>query len=183
MYHALFFNLYNRMKHIADFRATGDYLPILNGVLITDLVVIALLLSGLLGSVVLKQWYREFTLSAVIADVLIIVIGIVIARFLYPFIFKEYSLGRFLLLVVAIQVLHDLLFYALVSSIPRGRSRIVDIFHTYGKEVGFQAVVADSLMMVSSVLLATFLKQQTLNTNLIVLLLSVYAVPYMIYSV
>ena len=171
------------MKHIADFRATGDYLPILNGVLITDLLVIALLLSGLIGSVVLKRWYREFTLAGVIADVLIIVIGIVIARFLYPVIFKEYSLGRFLLLVVAIQVLHDLLFYALVSSIPRGRSRIVDIFRDYGKEVGFQAMVADSLMMVSSVLLATFLKQQTLNTNLIVLLLSVYAVPYMIYSV
>lgn len=171
------------MKNISNFSNTGDYLPILNGVLITDLLVIALLLSGVIGSVVLKRWYREFTLAGVIADVLIIVIGIVIARFLYPFLFKEYSLGRFLLLVVAIQVIHDLLFYALVSSIPRGRSRIVDIFRDYGKEVGFQAVVSDSLMMVSSVLLATLLKQQTLNTNLIVLLLSVYMVPYMVYSV
>jgi hypothetical protein len=171
------------MKNISSFSNTSDYLPILNGVLLTDLAVIALLLSGVIGSVVLKRWYREFTLAGVLADVLIIVIGIVIARFVYPYVFREYSLGRFLGLVVAIQVIHDLLFYAVVKSIPRGRSKIADVFYAYGKEVGFQAVVADSLMMVSSVLLATFLKQQTLNTNLIVLLLGVYAVPYMVYSV
>ena len=171
------------MKHISSFSNTSDYLPILNGVLLTDLAVIALLLSGVIGSVVLKRWYREFTLAGVVADVLIIVIGIVIARFVYPYLFREYSLGRFLGLVVAIQVIHDLLFYAVVKSIPRGRSKIVDVFYAYGREVGFQAVVSDSLMMVSSVLLATFLKQQSLNTNLIVLLLGVYAVPYMVYSV
>jgi len=171
------------MKHIARFSNTSDYLPILNGVLLTDLFVIALVIGGAIGSSVLKRWYREFTLAGVIADVLIIFIGIVIARFLYPYVFEEYSLGRFLVLVVMIQVLHDVLFYSLVKAIPRGRSKIMDVFYAYGKEVGFQAIVADSLMMVSSVLLATFLKQQTLNTNLLVLLLSVYAVPYMVYSV
>jgi hypothetical protein len=171
------------MKNISVFSNTSDYLPILNGVIITDLLVIALLLSGAIGSYVLKMWYREYNLGAVIADVLIIVIGIVIARFLYPYIFKEYSLLRFLVLVVAIQVVHDVLFYALAKAIPRGKSRIMDVFKDYGKEVGFNAIVSDSAMMVSSVLLATFLKQQTLNTNLLVLLFTVYLVPYMVYSV
>jgi uncharacterized membrane protein YoaK (UPF0700 family) len=171
------------MKHISSFSDTSDYLPILNGVILTDLAVIALLLSGAIGSYVLKMWYREYTLGAVIADVLIIFIGIVLARFLYPYIFKEYSLVKFLLLVVAIQVIHDLLFYSLAVSIPRGKSKIMDVFKDYGKEVGHKAILADSAMMVSSVLLATFLKQQTLNTNLLVLLFSVYLVPYMVFSV
>jgi len=171
------------MKHISSFSDTSDYLPILNGIILTDLAVIALLLSGAIGSYVLKMWYREYTLGAVIADVLIIFIGIVLARFLYPFIFKEYSLVKFLLLVVGIQVIHDLLFYSLAVLIPRGKSKIMDVFKDYGKEVGYKAILSDSAMMVSSVLLATFLKQQTLNTNLLVLLFSVYLVPYMVFSV
>jgi hypothetical protein len=171
------------MKHISSFSDTSDYLPILNGIILTDLAVIALLLSGAIGSYVLKMWYREYTLGAVIADVLIIFIGIVLARFLYPFIFKEYSLVKFLLLVVGIQVIHDLLFYSLAVLIPRGKSKIMDVFKDYGKEVGYKAILSDSAMMVSSVLLATFLKQQTLNTNLLLLLFSVYLVPYMVFSV
>ena len=171
------------MKHISLFSDTSDYLPILNGVILTDLLVIALLLSGVIGSSVLRAWYRQYSLGAVIADVLIIVIGIIIARFLYPIFFKEYSLIRFLFLVVVIQVIHDLLFYGLAVSIPRGSSKIMDVFKDYGKEVGFQAILSDSAMMVSSVLLATLLKQQTMNANLLVLIASVYLVPYMVYSV
>jgi hypothetical protein len=178
-----YFLVYDRMKHISSFSNTSDYLPILNGVIITDLLVIALLLSGAIGSYVLKMWYREYSLGAVVADVLIIVIGIVLARFLYPYIFEEYSLAKFLALVVAIQVAHDVLFYALAKAIPRGKSKIMDVFKDYGKEVGFKAIVSDSAMMVSSVLIATFLKQQTFNTNLLVLLFSVYLIPYMVYSV
>lgn len=177
------FNSYNRMKNIVNFTNTNDYLPILSGVLITDLIVIVLLLSGVIGSLVLKKWYREYSLSAVIADVLIIVVGILIARFVYPYVFEEYSLVKFLGLVVVIQVIHDILFYQLAKAIPRGRSKILDVFKDYGKEVGVQAIVADSAMMVSSVLLATFLKQQTWNTNLIVLLVSVYLTPYLVHSV
>jgi len=171
------------MKHISLFSDTSDYLPILNGVLLTDLLVIAFLLSGAIGSSVLRAWYRQYSLGAVIADVLIIVIGIILARFLYPIFFKEYSLVRFLFLVVVIQVIHDLLFYGLAVSIPRGSSRIMDVFKDYGKEVGFQAILSDSAMMVSSVLLATLLKQQTMNANILVLIASVYLVPYMVYSV
>ena len=71
------------MRDIHDFKNTADYLPILNAVLITDLSVILLLMFGFIKSNVLQRWYKDLSLSAVIADVLIIVIGIIIARFLY----------------------------------------------------------------------------------------------------
>jgi len=171
------------MKNIISFSNTQDYLPILNGVILTDLIIITLLLFGWIGSQVLKGWYRIFGLGAVIADVLIIVIGIIFARFLYPYIFKEYSLIKFLILVVVIQIFHDLLFYALAKSIPRGSSKIMDVFKDYGKEVGVKAIASDSAMMISSVLIATYLKEQTLNTNIIVLILGTYLIPYMIHSV
>jgi hypothetical protein len=170
-------------KNISNFDNISDYIPILNGVIITDLLVIFLLLRKFINSPVLKNWYKDLTLGAVIADVLIIFIGIIIARFIYPYIFDEYSLIKFIGLVVFVQIIHDVLFYIFVSSVPRGVSNILDIFKDYGKEVGVKAIFSDSAMMISSVLIASYLKGQPLNTNIIILIVSVYLVPYFIYSI
>ena len=62
-------------KNISQFGETSDYLSIFNGVLITDMIVIGLLIGGAIKSNVLKTWYKDLSLSAVIADVLIIFIG------------------------------------------------------------------------------------------------------------
>lgn len=169
-------------KNISVFKETGDYLSIFNGVLITDLIVIAFLLAGWIQSAVLKKWYKELNLSAVLADILILFIGILIARFLYPYIFTQYSLLKFIGLAVAIQVVHDILFYQICLAVPRGQSRIMDIFKAYGKEKGVGAILADSSMMVSSVLIASYLKGLGGNVNIITLIISVYIVPYFIYS-
>ena len=64
------------LKNIGIFNRTSDYLPILNGVILTDLFVILLMNMSIIKSVVLREWYGNYGLSAVIADVLIIFIGI-----------------------------------------------------------------------------------------------------------
>ena len=60
------------VKSIADFNNINDYLPLFNAVLITDLFVILLLNTRVIKSNVLRKWYSQYNLSAVIADVLII---------------------------------------------------------------------------------------------------------------
>ena len=165
-------------KDISKFNNTGDYLSIFNGILLTDLFVIFLLIGGVIKSTVLKKWYRDLNLSAVIADVLIIFIGIIIARFLYPYIFAQYSLIKFIGLAICVQVIHDILFYQLCKAVPRGQSRVMDIFKDYGKEVGVKAILSDSAMMVMSILLGSLLKGLSLNANLITLICAVYVVPY-----
>jgi len=169
-------------KNISNFKETGDYLSIFNSVLITDLLVITLLIGGLIKSSVLKKWYRELGLSAVIADILIIFIGIILARYFYPYIFAQYSLLKFIGLAVCIQIVHDILFYQICKAVPRGQSKIMDIFKDYGKEVSYQAILADSAMMICAILIASALKGVTLNTNIITMIVAVYLVPYMIYS-
>ena len=171
------------MVDIYNFNNVSDYLPILNSVIITDIFVILLLIKGLIKSTVLENWYRNLTLSAVIADVLIIVIGIILTRFFYPYIFSQYSLPKFLLLAVLIQITHDIFFYLFSKSVKRGKSKILDIFKDYGKEKGFGAIIADSLLIISSILIASYLKGKTLNSNIIILIFSIYLVPYMIYTV
>lgn len=170
-------------KSISKFDNTSDYLSILNGALITDLFVIFLLIFGAIKSKVLFEWYRKYNLSAVIADVLIIVIGIIMARFVYPYVFGEkFSLIKFIGLAVAIQIVHDILFYYMFKLVPRGRNMMLDTFKDYANEVGFKAVLSDSLMIISTCLLSSYFVSLNLNTNIIILILSVYILPYAIYS-
>jgi len=168
--------------NISNFKNYNDYLPILNAVIITDIIVIVLTLFNVFKSETLRDWYKKLNLSAVICDVLIIFIGIVITRFLYSYIFDIFSLWKFILLAVIVQIIHDLSFYKLVLVIPKGASLIIDLFKNYGKENGFYAIFFDSLMMISSCLLSTLFSSFGINMNLIILVLSVYIVPYLIYS-
>ena len=49
------------------------------------------------------------------ADVLIILIVLILARFVYYYVFDTYSLPKFIMVAVGLQVVHDLLFYALFT--------------------------------------------------------------------
>lgn len=169
-------------KDIANFSNTSDYLPLFNGVLITDLFVIFLLNTKVIQSVVLKKWYNEYNLSAVIADVLIIFIGLIIVRFLYYYIFDNFSIINFIILAVIVQFIHDVLFYIFFKSIPRGTNRMLDTFKDYAKEVSYKAILSDSGMMIMASLIASYLASKNLNTNLIILILSMYILPYAIYN-
>jgi len=169
-------------NNIADFTNTNDYLPLLNAVLITDLSVITLLNTKAFSSDVLQKWYSKYNLSAVIADVLIILIVLIITRFLYHSIFADFSIVNFILLAIALQVTHDILFYAFFSSVPRGVNQMLDTFKDYANEMSFKAVLADSCMMIMSCLLAYLFVNQSVNTNIIVLIVSMYLLPYLLYN-
>ena len=160
-----------------------NYLNILNAAIITDLTVIFLLIEGYIKSNALKKWYRTYNLSAVIADVLILVIGIIITQFIYPYLFSSYSLGLFIIIAVILQICHDLSFAYLFNIVPRGKSRILDTFKDYAKEKGLNILLADALMIISTVLIATYLSTLSTNSNIITLILDVYCIPYLLYSI
>ena len=170
------------IKNIADFNNINDYLPLFNAVLITDLFVIFLLNTRVIKSQVLKKWYSQFNLSAVIADVLIILIGLIITRAIYYYIFNSFSIIKFIILAVIIQITHDILFYGLFSSLPRGFNKMIDTFKDYGNEVSYKAILADSGMMIMSCLIAYYLVNKSTNTNIIVLISFLYLLPYLLYN-
>ena len=168
---------------ISRFENYADYLPLFNAVLITDMIVIFLLLTGTINSKSLGAWYKELNLSAVICDILVIFLVIVLTRFLYNHIFDKFQLWKFILLAICLQIIHDLSFYKLIISIPRGKSVIVDLFKNYGEESGVKAIIADSLMMISSCLLLSLFSSLGVHVNLVILVFCVYLIPYLIYSI
>jgi len=169
-------------KNIAGFNNINDYLPLFNAVLITDLFVIFLLNTRVIKSQVLRQWYTKYNLSAVIADVLIILIGLIITRAIYYYVFSSFSIIKFIILAVIIQIIHDILFYVIFSNIPRGVSKMIDTFKDYANDVSYKAILADSGMMIMSCLIASYLANKNTNTNIIVLISFLYLLPYLLYN-
>jgi len=161
---------------------TTNYLSIVNGALITDLLVIILLIQGSIKSKVLIDWYKTYNLSAVIADVLIIAIGVLLTRLFYPYVFGSFSLFKFIILALIIQVIHDVLFNGIITAMPRGANRMVDTFKAYAKEVGIKAILSDSAMIVVTCLLANYLANKGPSVNTVTFIGAVYCVPYLIYT-
>jgi hypothetical protein len=118
------------------------------------------------------------------ADVLSLVIGVIIARFVYTEFKWKWSLALFLLVVVIVQLIHDLSFYQFFSNMPRGLSSVLDVFSDYAKENGYIILFADAGMMISTVLIASILLSNvSVNLNIVLLIVLMYITPYFVYSV
>ena len=167
-------------KDISNFNNVSDYLPILNGCVNADLFILFLLFHGVFKSVYLKKWYKKYQLNAVLADVLILFIGIILARFLYKYFFDTFNIFKFTSLAVCIQIIHDLLFYWMFNSLPVGYNSMLDFFKGYAKEVGVGAILGDSFMMIVACLMSSSFATYSLNMNIITLVISLYFFPYMI---
>ena len=167
------------MNDISNFNNVSDYLPILNGSIFADIVVILLVVVGLIQSKNLKKWYTYLNLSACILDILVLVIGIVIARYICTKFSLKLNLFQFTGLVVLIQVVHDVIFYLLFQNVRN--SFIFNIFKDYAKEVGAWAIISDSIMIAFATLLSSYLAGWSFNANIIVLIIGIYILPYLIY--
>jgi len=168
---------------VYNFNNTLDYFPIITAAMITDMIVILLLKNSVFKSNALEKWYSNYGFAAGLADVLSIVIVIIVARFLYFKIFTNENLLYFIGLTVLVQWVHDILFYLLFSYIPRGVSKMMDTFKDYAKENGSNILIADSLMMISTILLATYFSSFNVNHNIILFIVALYLIVYFIYSV
>lgn len=124
----------------------------------------------------LDQWYSQFGIVAVISDCLVIVIGILIAKMFFP---------SFPLLptAIAVQLIHDILFYVLVIvPIPRGHNSMIDLFKDYANENGLGILLADSLMMGSTVLIGQYLSRLNVNIVQFTGLVGLYSLTYILYT-
>jgi len=170
-------------NNISDFNNINNYLPILNAIIITDLFVLYRVVSKQIKIKSLLEWYNKFGLLAIIADVLSIMIGIIIARFIYSLLFKKFNIVLFCFVAVLVQLLHDISFAYLFNSISYGKSLILDVFKRYGKEVGYIILLADASMIISSIIIGSLLSNLSLNINIIILIILLYILPYLLYSI
>jgi hypothetical protein len=129
----------------------------------------------------LNKWYTEFGLLAVISDVTIIAIGFALARWVYNTWFRGQGLWVFLGLLVAIQALHDILFYlGVILPIPRGVNQMMDVFKEYAASGGGRIILGDSVLMLGSAAIFLGLERLPPAGQWFVGLLTTYTLPYIL---
>jgi hypothetical protein len=69
-----------------------------------------------------------------------------------------------------------------IQPIPQGHNEIIDLFKEYAQENSWKIVVADSLMVTSTVILAEILSNYQESLVAFVGLLATYALTYIIYT-
>jgi len=69
-----------------------------------------------------------------------------------------------------------------IQPIPQGHNEIIDLFKKYANENSWKIIVADSLMVISTLYLAQFLKFVPFQNVTFLGLLSLYALTYIIYT-
>jgi uncharacterized protein YacL len=127
----------------------------------------------------LDIWYRDYGIVAVINDCLVIIIGILLAQFLNP----GASAFGLAITSVIIQVIHDYLFYiGIILPIPRGHNVMIDLFKRYASEGSYKIILADSVMIASTVFLGDYLTQYSDKIVTVVGLLGAYSLTYLLYT-
>lgn len=128
----------------------------------------------------LSEWYREFGIVAVGSDILIIVLGIALAKLLFPLATGWKLVG----IAVTIQLIHDVLFYVgIIQGVPAGQNKIIDLFKKYATEGSWQILLADAAMVTGSVLLMEWYSDNLTEDQTAFLgILAVYALLYIVYT-
>ena len=138
----------------------------------------------------INNWYDNLGWTAVILDVLSILIGFYIAKFIYEYLVKEkyinsdYELYKFLGLVLCVQIIHDFSFYFFViKPYPKFKNRVMDEFKSYAERVKAGAIIGDSFMyLLATPLLYLFIQKNNINTNTFISIVCFYLIGYLIYQ-
>ena len=170
------------VKPTVDFGNKFEYLPIITANIYADLFIIFATFTRIYYKILtLEDWYKKYRLSAMIADILIGVLYILLARYLVYTLKLNVGLTMFAFLCVVIQVIFDFLFYIFFTLVPLGSNNMLDFFKGYAKEAGVNALFGDSVLVILAVVISALLNARSFDTNIVFLILSIYLTPYFIY--
>ena len=175
----------SKLADVSDWYDVSDWVYIGIAVLLVDVIVLFLVrfFPDVFGRTI-NIWYNRFKLEAVLADVLIIMLGFGIARYVYTeYVYPNYDWNPmyFTGLTVVVQVIHDILFYfGVIKQVQPGSNNMMDVFRDYANAGGAKVVAADSAMMIGSSFLSMALKMTSAPWVVMIGLLTAYTVPYIL---
>ena len=176
------------MKTITDFNSVGDIIYIFVAVMFVDFVALCLTkypgAKPIFGIKALDQWYTRFGMTAVAADLLSIMIGIVAARYIFTYArFEPSNMFMFVAIILLFQLCHDAFFFlAVIQPLARGDNAMIDVFKDYAIENGGKIMVADAVLLLGTVAGATLLKNLPFHVTGFVGLVTAYALCFVTYT-
>jgi hypothetical protein len=170
------------LKPTNNYNNKFEYVPILTANIYADLFIIFVTYAKIYVKYKsLEGWYKKYRLSAMVADILIGVLYMLLGRYIVYKSGLRVGLTAFAGICVFIQLIFDFLFYILFTITPNGTNDMLDYFKVYSKEAGPSALLGDSFLVIMAVILSALLNQSSYDTNIVLLIISIYLVPYFIY--
>ena len=170
------------LKPTINYNNKFEYIPIITANIYADLFIIFITFSKIYIKIKsLEGWYKKYRLSAMIADILIGVLYILLGRYLVYKNGLQIGLTAFAGICVFIQIIFDFLFYIFFTIVPKGSNDMLDFFKGYSKEAGAGALLGDSFLVIMAVVISALLNQSSYDTNIVLLIMSIYLTPYFIY--
>lgn len=141
----------------------------------------------------INTWYDTLGWTAIILDVLSILIGFYLAQFLYKYLLKnnyitqkdnDTEFFKFLGLVLMIQILHDLIFYfQVIKPTRKGVNSVIDEFKHYADDIKQGAIIADSIIyLITTPLLYYIIKNNKDDVNIFTTIISFYLMGYFLHQ-
>jgi len=170
------------LKPTINYNNKFEYIPIITANIYADLFIIFVSFAKIVVNIKsLDGWYKKYRLSAMIADILIGVLYILLGRYLVYKSGLQVGLTAFAAICVLIQIIFDFLFYLFFITVPKGTNDMLDFFKVYSNEIGASALLGDSFLVITAVIISAFLNQTSYDTNIVFLIISIYLTPYFIY--
>jgi len=169
-----------RSSDISNYTKNIDWLYIIASVVLCDALFIVFFRKQ--GKNI-NRWYSSFGILSVIADIVIIIIAIFIARFVYTACKLKWNPVYFVGVCLLVQIIHDIFYYfAVVLPLPQGTNGMIDFMKIYGKEGGLWPIIGDSMLVCVMVCFAMLLATLPDYVSVITLLFGIYVIPYALTS-
>ena len=174
------------LPNISEFKELGHIPYFLAATLLVEVVLIFLTryFPEKVGGDSLNEWYDRFGLEAVIADIFIILIGLLLTQYVYSaYIAPTYGWNPLLFvgLLVGIQLVHDLIFYhGVIKPIPQGHNDMMDLFKKYAAENGSLILLGDAVLVIGSAGATFALESRPPYAAAAIAILGMYILPYIL---
>ena len=176
---------YSNLKPLVDVKDKFEYIPIVTAIIVADLLIVWITFSKVLGDgkawQISTKWYKKYRLSAMMADILIGVIYLLMARQFVYSMNMDTTLFGFGVVAVIIQIICDLLFYVVFTMIPKNHNHMLDLFKDWAAYAKLDALWGDSILVLLAVVLSSYLNTLSFDTNMYMFIFSMYLIPYIIY--
>ena len=170
--------------NITNYNQNGDWFYIVIASIVVDFAIIVMTKYNIVlnNQLALNDWYNKFGALAVVSDVTGEFIGIAAARYIYTALGLTGALN-FIGCIIGFQLFHDIFFYlAVIRPMPLGENQMIDIFKAYAAENGANILWADSLILLATTGLGSFLKDLPAHYTYTTAFVSIYAITYILYT-
>ena len=171
------------LEDVSEYENIYDWIIIVIAALIIEVLVISLVrfCPDIFGKAI-NIWFNRFKLSAVLADLLTLIVGFGITRYIYSeLIYPKYEWNPmyFVGLSGLVQVLYDLFFYfVVIRPSSQGQNTMIDVLREYSVAGGSKILGADALKSMGTSVVAMLLKSAPLHVSASLAILSAYVVPF-----